>query len=541
MRHCLGRPVRLVATLRARAPERLLISPQDIRTADPTIANDIYAGYFAFAGKVENTHGQLPFEIVPPSQAWAAGLAGFGWLRHLRAADTPLAHANARALVADWMTVADRGGAAANWDPRVTTRRLLSWLSQSPLILEGADRAFYRRFMKCLGRHGAVLQNSLRQGLSGEDRLIALIALAELGLCAEGLSKLARKSTQMLARELTRQILPDGGHIGRNPQTIIDLLLDLLPLRQTYAARGQAAPAQLLNSIDRMLPMLRLFRMGDGSLGLFNGMGVTAPHQLATALSHDDARAAAMLNAPYSGYQRLEGADASLVMDTGAPPPAEFSGRAHAGCLSFEFTTQGQRLVVNCGSPADGNSELREATRSTAAHSTLVVADTSSCRFAADSGVRGWIAGWIIAGPQRVPVKREADALVATHDGYARRFGLIHQRSISLSQDGSSLRGEDRLISTDGREPAAHPYAIRLHLHPMTHVSATDDGLAILITLTNGARWLFQSSAPAVGIEESIFFASADRARGAEQIVIHANAGETPAVAWSFERLDDES
>ena len=46
-----------------RVPERLLIAPQDLRTGDPTIANEVYAGEFAFAGKVIVTEGRTPFEI----------------------------------------------------------------------------------------------------------------------------------------------------------------------------------------------------------------------------------------------------------------------------------------------------------------------------------------------------------------------------------------------------------------------------------------------------------------------------------------------
>ena len=60
--------------------------------------------------------------------------------------------------------------------------------------------------------------------------------------------------------------------------------------------------------------MLRMFRHADGSLALFNGMGVTAPDALATVLAYDDARAQADLNAPHSGYQRLEGDDLVLIM-----------------------------------------------------------------------------------------------------------------------------------------------------------------------------------------------------------------------------------
>ena len=68
-------------------------------------------------------------------------------------------------------------------------------------------------------------------------------------------------------------MFPDGGHISRNPGVIIDLLLDLLPLKQAFTGRNIAPPPQLLNAIDRMMPMLRFFRHDDGNFALFNGMG----------------------------------------------------------------------------------------------------------------------------------------------------------------------------------------------------------------------------------------------------------------------------
>ena len=59
------------------------------------------------------------------------------------------------------------------------------------------------------------------------------------------------------------------------PGALIELLIDLLPLRQTFAARNIAPPPALLNAIDRMMPMLRFFRHGDGNFALFNGMSAT--------------------------------------------------------------------------------------------------------------------------------------------------------------------------------------------------------------------------------------------------------------------------
>ena len=85
-------------------PTRLLFAPQDLRTADPTIATDIYSGFFAFSGRAVTTGGRSPFAFTPPSRAWSEALYGFGWLRHLRAAGTALAQANARSLVDEFVT-----------------------------------------------------------------------------------------------------------------------------------------------------------------------------------------------------------------------------------------------------------------------------------------------------------------------------------------------------------------------------------------------------------------------------------------------------
>ena len=63
-------------------------------------------------------------------------------------AKTALARANARALVDDWIAQIGRSRTGVAWEVPVASRRLLSWLSQSPLILEGADRAFYRQFLR---------------------------------------------------------------------------------------------------------------------------------------------------------------------------------------------------------------------------------------------------------------------------------------------------------------------------------------------------------------------------------------------------------
>jgi uncharacterized heparinase superfamily protein len=543
LRHGFGAPVRAAIGLGRRPPRRLLIAPQDIRTSDPTLAADIYAGYFAFGGKIINAHGRSPFELEPVSAAWARALAGFGWLRHLRAADTAVARANARALVDDFLSLAGRPSHSPAWEPEVAARRMLAFLSQSPIILERADRPFYRRFMKGLGRTQLFLERKIAGGLAGEARLLAAIALAEFGLCVEGSRNLTRKGTKLLTEELVRQILPDGGHISRNPEILLDLLPDLLPLRQAYAARGLQPPPQLLNAIDRMLPMLRLFRHGDGTLALFNGMGVTPPELLATILAYDDVRAQALTSARHSGYQRLQAEDAIVLIEAGRPPPQIFSNRAHAGCSSFEFSIGAQRLVINCGAPDANRAAAREAARMTAAHSTLVIDDTSSCRFASHAGLRKWLGDQIVSGPDKVDVERidrPGGTMVAlAHNGYEARFGLIHERRILLSKDGKTLNGSDRLRATSVGEPAEPlPFALRFHIHPNVRLKRVREGRAVLCILPNGRRWLFETSTGQAHIEESVFFAAPDGPRSCGQIAVHGETSPTAAVEWIFRHVE---
>ena len=534
-------PFATLATLRAKAPERLLIAPQDLRTTDATIASEIYSGYFALAGKAVNLRGLSPFEAIAPSQNWARALASFGWLRHLRAADTALARANARALVSDFLARNEKPDRSPAWETGVAVRRTLSFLSQSPIILENADRAFYRRFMRALMRLQYFLERQITaQLVSGEDRLFAAISLAELGLCAQVSASFQRRSTRLLATELARQIYPDGGHISRNADTLIRLLLDLLPLRQAYAARAVPPPPELLNAIDRMVPMLRLLRHGDGALALFNGMSVTPVDVIATVLAYEDARAKPLFNAPYSGYQRVEAANSVLIVDTGRPPPPEFSTRAHAGALSFEFSIEQQRLIVNCGAPSDELSAARGAARTTAAHSTLVVNDTSSCRFAAAEGTEKWLRDEIISGPHNVAVERqvqpETTTLKASHDGYRTRFGLIHERRLTLSADGMRLDGEDRLKSVL-KKPKAHPFAIRFHVHPSVEPYSVVEGRAVLLDLPDGTRWMYSAEDLPIAIEESIFFAAPDGSHATRQLVIYGSVEQLVSVGWTLRAI----
>ncbi|AZG77040.1 heparinase II/III family protein [Methylocystis rosea] len=534
-------PYHLMKSMAIAPPERLRIAPPDIRTTDSTVADQIYAGYFSFEGKTVQARGVSPFLVAPPSECWRRSLAGFSWLRHLQASDSRVALATAQELVADFLSLPKIPADDPAMEPAVVARRLLSFLSQSPTLLDGADADFYDAFMLALARNARLLWRALAgDGARGADRAFCAIALAEFAVCADTGRKIAPHVSRALSAELDRQILIDGGHVSRNPQVAVDLLLDLLPLRQVIAARGLQTPSAVLRAIDRMMPMLRMLQHGDGSLALFNGMGATALDRLASALAHEDTRGAPPVNAPYAGYQRMEAGDALVLVDAGGPPPFEFSLSAHAGCLSFEYSLGIERVVVNCGAPSAPHLDARELARATAAHSTLIVGDRSSARIAPQSAPRRR-AGRVLGGPRNTAVERRRldgeTSLILSHDGYVRDFGLVHQRELTLPADGAALLGVDRLIGAErgGRHAQASDFALRFHIHPRVRIAPNADG-AIELTLADGEILIFESQDLTPEIEDSIFFAAPGGARKCAQIIVRGAAAPGAEIAWSFRR-----
>ncbi|GBE44485.1 MAG TPA: heparinase [Rhizobiales bacterium] len=527
--------------------DRLYLTPQDLRTSDPSFASEIYHGHFGLAGVVALLGANSPFAVPPPSAAWMRELHGFGWLRHLHAAHDEISSEQARALVGDWITLHGemRG---LPWDPEITARRIISWLSHATVLMEGADEDFYDALMRSFALQLRYLRSAYRDAPDGLARLTGLIALAFAGLCADEHQPSSFARPKHLAEELKRQILADGGHISRNPAVLIELLHDLLPLRQCFIARDQIPPPELLTAIDRMMPMLRFFRLGDQGFARFNGMGPTPMESLAALMVHDDVQGAPVSHAEKSGYCRLVSAATVILADTGRAPPIGLSADAHAGCLSFEMSTGRHLLIVNCGVPVRDEPEWRAVSRATAAHSTLTVSDTSSSQLVgpgspATTGHKPWLSGPVNV-QARMNVRNAPAELRASHDGYDQSYGITHVRSLRLSDDGTLLEGIDQLIAPHGLKGAARDnngkFALRFHLHPSARVEASRDGQSALIVLRDNEEWWFTTGQGQLEIEESVFLADIKGPRRTSQIVVYgAMGGATDtSVRWSLERID---
>lgn len=530
----------------ATAAEQLLIVPQDLRTADPSFWDEIEVGQFGLAGAVAIADDDVsPFDLDPPSEAWAEELHGFAWLRHLDAVARPEARETARLLAAEWATRHRGGGGGIAWEPHVIGRRLISWISHSGLLLEDADPETYEILTRSLGVQLVRLAASWRNAPSGYPRLLALLALLLAELCISGHEGQISETEKLFVQELGRQVLPDGGHVSRNPGILVELMLDLLPLSQCFAARSRTAPRELAHALKAMLAMLKFMRLGDGMLARFNGMGVAAPAGLATVLVYDDNPGTAPgTTAPASGYARLERGAAIVIVDVGPPPPLEAAAEAHAGCLSFELSAGTELMLVNGGAPAAASVEWRAAARATASHNTLCLGEKSSSKLIRDKLLQQLVGGLPIRYPDEVTARVEAHdgglELSAGHDGYMRRFELMHRRTLALNATGRRLLGVDRITGRHGtlRLRQDVPFAIHFHLHPSVSCRRGASPNIAIIELASGAVWWFSLEGARLAIEESTYFADSAGPRRSLQIVARgATFGETE-VRWVLEAQD---
>jgi uncharacterized heparinase superfamily protein len=506
--------------LAGRSPRELALK-LDPWPGDGAQGEALLAGEFCFLS--ETIRAPTPPWRADTSEEWCADLHRFQWLGDLAALGSEAAWDAARRWTAEWLQQFDIYDRLA-WRADVIGDRLFAWLEYFDRL--AVDETLRAAMLKGLARQSRHLARVAHRAAPGLPRLAALRGLIA-ALAAQVLDRALARALGHFTREIEAQILADGGHVTRNPEAQLASLRYLVDTRAALAASHNEIHGAIQQAIDRAAPMLRFFRHGDGRFALFNGANEGDGAIIDRVLNRADAKGRAPTTAPHCGYERLRAGHSLVLFDCGKPPPAGFDGAYHAGALAFEMSYGRERLIVNCGAHDGLSAEWRTALRATAAHSTLIAADTSSAEFRAD--------GSVAAGPQEVTAMRAEDAgaqwVAASHDGFKKNLGLTHARQLFLAADGEDLRGEDRLTGRSGQG-----FAIRFHLHPSVQASLTQDGNAVLLRLPGGAGWRLRMQGAVLSIAESIYV-GAGAAKKTRQIVLDGHVGSNGAIVkWALRR-----
>ncbi|MFT4346630.1 heparinase II/III family protein [Bartonella ancashensis] len=528
-------------------PQKILVHPIDLRIADSGMAHEFYHGRFTFAGRIVQSGSSSPFSCVSPTAEWERALHDFHWLRHMTAAKSQLATAHARFLIEDWLDHTGKKARGLPWEGAVVARRLIAWVCHSQMLLDGASSRFEKRFLHTLGFHFRYLRIIILGMKNNDHRLHVAIAIAFASLTLPVSAAIKKKAQACLVRELSRQILTDGGHISRNPAVMLNILPDLLSLRRLYINSQDIAPRVLIDTVERMLPALRFFVHEDKTLAHFNGVGPISPEFLSSILKFDETTGNSFGCARYSGFQRLHAHQTTVLADTGRFPAHFVAEHACSGCLSFEMSSRGSRFIINAGVDPYGHEDYRHFGRITAAHSTATLND---CSVGVFRKAKNKDVSFLLNGPTDVKVQRIEDTqkigFIACHNGYLSSFDLLHERGLILTTDGEMIEGFDRFFTpchgntgkNGNSRDESNIVAVRFHLHPKVEVNY--DGNSARLAVAGGAVWNFVSLDTDIYLEDSIDFAELTGPQRTQQIVLYFRPALQEKVRWRFVRLESK-
>jgi uncharacterized heparinase superfamily protein len=503
-------------------PEAPAVSVRDPWPGDAARGARLLKGELQYYGAVRalKPGGWADHASSPVMRAHAHG---FTWLRDLREIGTDAARMRARALVDDWMESAS-GEAAAQW-PDVAGARMASWLGHYDFFAASADDVFRQALLRRLIYDARVLSAAMPSEALDGRALTALKGLIAVSIALPEHAGYLARALRFLPQEISRQVLGDGGHVERSPSAHLTALKDLIETRALLHLAGADAPPSLGGAIERLALALRSLRHGDGSLALFNTTREEPASLTELVLAQSGRYGRGGPQAlPEMGFQRLQAGGTVLIVDAGAPAPAGQDRLAHAGTLSFELSIGRHRLIVNCGAAPVAAGAWADASRATAAHSTLVIADTSSSEL--KPGALG-------RRPERVVAQRQeangAHWLEASHDGWRKPFGAVHRRRLYLAESGEDIRGEDAVEAPNGQ-----PFTVRFHIHPAVSASLQQDGGGVLLRLpANGGFWRLRAEGAKITLEESIFLGGPEPKR-AEQVVLTGFQDGAQQVKWAI-------
>ena len=384
-------------------------------------------------------------------------------------------------LIRDWIA-SNPPSMGSGWESYPTSLRLVNWIKWS--LTRGELPAYCLESMVIQARW---LEKRIEWHLLGNHLFANAKALVFSGIYFSGseADRWLNRGISILEREISEQILPDGGHFELSTMyhaLIFEDLLDLCNLLECYKSNLPIQFVKLLESYkkatSKMLMWLDSMSHTDGELSFFNdaAFGI-APRsyelrQYATRLGISNlCLQGRSKDLAYSGYVRLESENVVALLDIASIGPDYLPGHAHADTLSFELSLYGQRLLVNTGTSCYQRGRERLYQRGTIAHNTVAISEENSSEV--------WSSFRVARRARPFNKKVDIDSLPmcveCSHDGYKRLDGSpTHTRSWILYRD--KLVVEDTVDSPD------LPAQARFYFHPAVDLETLGhEGLALLL------------------------------------------------------------
>lgn len=263
-----------------------------------------------------------------------------------------------------------------------------------------------------------------------------------------------KKAKKILTKELDEQILDDGAHFELSPmyhQLMLFRVLDCINLVQNNNWKNKDLLMFLEGKASLMLGWLENISYQNGEIPLFNdSTNKIAPSskklfEYASQLNIE----ITYKNLNQSGYRKITKENYECILDIGEIGASYIPGHAHADTFNFELYIKEKPFIVDTGLSTYNIGKQRNIERSTKAHNTVEINNENS------SEVWG---GFRVANRANIiELIEKEDLIKATHDGYKKKFSILHTREWKFE--------EDKIIINDTLNKKCQAIA-RLHFYP---------------------------------------------------------------------------
>lgn len=404
---------------------------------------------FCFLNRSKIFDQQIDWDYAGEGLLWTYNLNYFEWLY-----DDSLSKEDRLATIQSFVTYSGEQKVARHAYP--ISLRTVSWI-RFLLRFDIQDEAILNRLIS----DAQWLYRFPEYHLLGNHLFENAMALFCAGLYF-GNERFYNKGTQLLRRCITDQILPDGGHIEGSPMyhsLLLWRLLQCIELHQALRSDKNDLGFFLRDTASKMSGWISAMTFSDGSWPMFNdataGIAPSTQELLRYAkllrLSVQEVRL------KESGYRMIKYNSFELAIDVGKVQPAHQPGHAHADISTFCLHFEGKAVLIDTGTSTYEISSRRAFERSTSAHNTVIVGNTSS----SDT----WRSFRIGRRARLIDVGENTDSISVTYVPYTFQ-GITHRRTFSWNDN--CIQVEDFL---QGYKAGSHAY---LHFAPEVTVALRD-------------------------------------------------------------------
>jgi uncharacterized heparinase superfamily protein len=421
-----------------------------------------------------------------------------------------------------------------SWNFDITSKRIISWLSNHQLTYENCNEDFRKRFNQSIQKQANHLLNELKKISEVEDKIVGCAAIILTGLVYNNEDKYLNNGLNFLKKIIKSAINNQGFPKSRNIKQLIFYLKYFVIIREWLKESQNIIP----NYIDEII-----YYLGQNYAFvwqnikqdiLFNGNYISNNNDFDQYLK----RFGYIFkneNKEIAGYAILRNKKIILAMDIGENPNNNFSKFYQSGALSFEIFSNGKKLITNSGYFNNEENKLNKLSKSTALQSTLSIEDYSSCDFKKFGKSNLIIDKGVHIIKKNVVFESNYWKISGSHDGYLKKFNTIHERDIEFYPEQMKFIGFDKLLMKNKSQSIK--FDIRFHLEPNAKVMKTQDNKSILIELEDEG-WKLNCENFDINIDNGLYLGIKNSYKKNQNICISGRSKEkNQTIKWEFTRL----